>query len=72
MNIPGAYKILLIESGKSAKDVINELGVTRQALFEAVNSNNPKVKTLSKYCKPIGVKVSELIARAESLPAKDA
>ena len=67
MNISGSYSIFLIEGDKSARDVIVELGEKRDTMRKALGSKNPTIKTLSKYCKPLGIKVSELIAKAESL-----
>jgi DNA-binding phage protein len=67
MNIPGAYQIFLIEGGKSARDVIVELGEKRDTMRKALSSKNPTIKTLAKYCKPLDIKVSELIAKAEQL-----
>jgi len=67
LDISGAYSILLIESKLSARDVVVELGVKRDTMRKALSSSNPTVKTLEKYCKPLNVKVSELISKAESL-----
>jgi len=67
LNISGAYNIFLIEGNKSARDVVVELGEKRDTMRKALCSKNPTIKTLAKYCKPLNIKVSELIAKAESL-----
>ena len=67
MNISGAYNIFLIEGKKSARDVVVELGEKRDTMRKALSSKNPTIKSLSKYCKPLGIKVSQLIAKAEEL-----
>ena len=67
MNIPGAFKILLIENGFTSRYVLVKTGVSADTMRKALNSANPTIKSLAKYCTPINVKVSELIARAETL-----
>ena len=67
MNISGAYNIFLIEGNKSARDVVVELDEKRDTMRKALSSKNPTIKSLAKYCKPLGIKVSQLIAKAEEL-----
>ena len=66
-NISGAYKIILIQKNISASAVCKAMNVSAERMRQALTAKNPTIKTLAKYCGPIGINVSELIEAAESL-----
>lgn len=66
-NISGAYKIILIQKNISASSVCKEMSVSAERMRQALTAKNPTIKTLAKYCKPVGIPVSKLLEAAELL-----
>ena len=74
-------RLLLKAVGQAVREARDELGVSQEELgFESEldrtyisgierGVRNPTVETLSRLCRSLGVRVSELIARAEELGA---
>ena len=74
-------RLLLKAVGQAVREARDELGVSQEDLgFESEldrtyisgierGVRNPTVETLSRLCGALGVRVSELIARAEELGA---
>ena len=48
-------KIRLIELNMSMEDLANELGVTRQAVYQMIATGNPRVSSINKLAAALGV-----------------